>query len=232
MSEDNALFLTGDGSHSISSGKFGVSYHSRHGAIQETQHVFIDAGLRFKAVQSDSISILEIGFGTGLNALMTYLEAAKRNLSIHYHTIEAYPIDPDFLDQFNYIELLAGEHPVSLDAPIASFAFRQMHALAWNEMHVLDPPFYFHKMLGLFEEVSFPSGIELVYFDAFAPNAQAEFWEVPFLQKVYDCMAPEGALVTYCAKGSFKRNLKAVGFTVERLPGPPGKREMTRALKL
>lgn len=218
------IFATQDGSHSIFSEQFGVSYHSKYGAIQETQHVFIDAGLRLKAVVQSDISILDIGFGTGLNALMTLCEAEKRNLNIDYVGFEAFPISDEQAETLNYPELL------ELRERYAN-AFRQMHFKSWGEPHQLLDNFLFTKYLQTFDTVDYNNKFDVVYFDAFAPNSQPELWETPIMERMYNALKPEGALVTYCAKGSVKRTLKALGFTIEKLKGPPGKREMTRAIK-
>lgn len=214
------LFLTEDGSHSIYSKQHKVSYHSRHGAICETEHVFIEAGLRGKITQA-SINILDIGFGTGLNAFMTLLEAKKSSSTFYYEAIEAYPITLEVANKFNYPSLLKAE----------SKEFTHLHQTEWDEAHTLFSNFTFLKQLAKFENFKSNHSFDIIYFDAFAPNAQANLWETGLLSKMYALLNPDGVLVTYCAQGQFKRNLKAVGFSVEALPGPPGKREMTRARK-
>lgn len=218
------IFATQDGSHSIFSEQFGVSYHSKYGAIQETQHVFINAGLRLKAVVQSEIAILDIGFGTGLNALMTLLEAEKRNLQIDYVAYEAYPINHEQVEILNYA------HVLDLKKEYAT-AFQQMHYAAWEANHQLTDNFNFIKHLTTFDRVDYVNKFDLVYFDAFAPNSQPELWETPIMERMYQSLKTDGALVTYCAKGSVKRTMKALGFTIEKLQGPPGKREMTRAIK-
>jgi tRNA U34 5-methylaminomethyl-2-thiouridine-forming methyltransferase MnmC len=220
----SGIFETQDGSHSIFSEQYGVSYHSKYGAIQETRHVFIDAALRFKAVVQKEIAILDIGFGTGLNALMTYLEAQKRNLTISYTAYEAFPIALDAVHQLNYIEQLNLSEEASV--------FEQMHSLNWEIPHPLDEHFTFIKHRQTFHQVNAIDAFDIIYFDAFAPNAQPELWELDLMQKMYAALKPNGILVTYCAKGSVKRTLKAAGFQIEALKGPPGKREMTRAVKV
>lgn len=219
----NELFETADGSHSLFSGQYGVSYHSRHGAIQETQHVFINAALRLKALTQQNIHILEIGFGTGLNAYMTLLEATKRNLNIQYTAIEAYPISYQQANDLNYSELLKKEAYQSL--------FLKMHADNWEELQQLTDHFQFIKFQKKFEDLTFENQFDIIYFDAFAPNSQPELWEADVLSIMYKALKKEGVLVTYCAKGVVKRTLKAIGFQIEALKGPPGKREMTRAIK-
>ncbi|MEL6720995.1 MAG: tRNA (5-methylaminomethyl-2-thiouridine)(34)-methyltransferase MnmD [Bacteroidota bacterium] len=224
MSEAN-IFETQDGSHSIFSEKFGVSYHSKYGAVQETQHVFIDAALRFKAVVQKEISILEIGLGTGLNALMTYIEAKKRNLDIDYVAYEAFPISLEAAQRLNFNEVLKIEKE---DIPI----LQQLHETRWEVRHELSENFNFLKHQQTFDQIEYQDAFDIIYFDAFAPNSQPELWELPIMKKMFTALKKDGILVTYCAKGVVKRTMKAAGFTVERLKGPPGKREMTRAIKL
>ncbi len=220
--EDSGLFLTGDGSHSIQSEKFKVAYHSIHGAIQETEHVFIQAGLVKRLETKKKISILETGLGTGLNAFMSYLFAERHKIHLHYTSLEAYPVQEDLYKILNFAEQLGSDQAAQLQG---------IHTSDWNKSISLSEYFTFEKVLTDFNDYDFPSKFDLIYFDAFAPTSQPEFWEVPFLRKNYNCLLPGGMLTTYCAKGSFKRALKEVGFTVESIPGPPRKREMVRAVK-
>ena len=222
--EDSRLFLTEDGSHSLFSEKYGVSYHSKFGALDEANHVFINAALRFKAVIQQKISILEIGFGTGLNAFVTFLEAKKRNLIIEYFGVEAFPISILQAEQLNYSNLLISEENPSL--------FLKLHQVPWNIPFQLSDQFSIKKVLQKFEDINFENQFDIIYFDAFAPDAQPELWNDEMMSKMYKALKTEGILVTYCAKGSVKRTLKKVGFTIEALPGPPRKREMTRATKI
>jgi tRNA U34 5-methylaminomethyl-2-thiouridine-forming methyltransferase MnmC len=217
------LLLTSDGSHTILSARYGVSYHSRFGAVQESRHIFIDAALHYKALAQSSLSILEMGLGTGLNALLTLQESRRKGLQIRYTGVEAYPVQPEQYRQLNFIEML---QTPELEAP-----FRLIHEGPWGEPVELDEHFSFTKWKCLFEEFEPEPVYDIVYFDAFAPNAQPELWEIPVLEKMYRALLPGGVLTTYCAKGSVKRNLKSLGFVVESLEGPPGKREMTRAIK-
>jgi len=222
MSEDK-IYITEDGSHSIHSGKFDVGYHSKHGAIKEAHHVFIDAALRFKAVVQKDIRILEIGFGTGLNAFVTLLESVKRNLQISYTAIEAYPVSMDQVNTLNYAEQLN---------PLFQDAFLQMHQCEWEMPVVIQDQFTLDKRLMKFEDIDDQEQFDIIYFDAFAPNAQPELWSEEIMQCMYKALKKDGILTTYCAKGIVKRTMKKVGFTVEALPGPPYKREMTRASKI
>jgi len=221
---DSKLFITDDGSHSLYSKKYGVSYHSKYGALEETQHVFINAAFRFKAVIQQNISILEIGFGTGLNTFVTFFEAKKRNLVIKYTAVEAYPISVQQAEQLNYSDLIESEENTDL--------FLKLHQEPWDIPFQLNDQFVIEKVLKKFEEIDYKNQFDIIYFDAFAPNAQPELWNDEMLAKMFEALLPEGILVTYCAKGEVKRSLKRVGFIIEALPGPTGKREMTRAMKI
>ena len=215
---------TQDGSHSVLAEEFGVSYHSKYGAIQESMHVFIEAGLRYRAATQKELSVLGIGFGTGLNALLTCIEAEKNDLSIHYTAVEAYPLSFDFIQQLNYTQTLGLN-------PDDNF-FTKIHECKWENRVAIHPSFSIIKNKKKFEEIDEESVYDVIYFDAFAPNAQPELWEAPLLEKMYKALRLNGVLTTYCAKGVVKRTLKSVGFTIEALPGPPGKREMTRGKKI
>ncbi|MBL7803780.1 MAG: tRNA (5-methylaminomethyl-2-thiouridine)(34)-methyltransferase MnmD [Saprospiraceae bacterium] len=217
------LIVTQDGSHSVFSSRFGVTYHSKFGAVTESAHVFINAGLRYKAAVQHEIALLEVGFGSGLNAFMTWLEAERRNLRVRYTALEAFPLDETEAAQFNFAE--------QLGVPDRQEDFMALHRCPWGEPVVLSEAFTFEKRLQTLESFASPPLFDLVYFDAFAPQAQPELWTEEIFTALYAAMRPEGVLVTYCAQGHFKRTLKKAGFEVERLQGPPGKREMTRALK-
>ncbi|WP_373552313.1 tRNA (5-methylaminomethyl-2-thiouridine)(34)-methyltransferase MnmD [Haliscomenobacter sp.] len=229
MSDDAAndeIFVTQDGSHSITASRFGVTYHSKYGAITESRHVFIQAGLYPLLLNTPAkLSILEMGFGTGLNALLTFHEMANRPVEVYYEAIEGSPISIPAAQSLNYPQLI-DENDAELKA-----VFEQMHSMPWGEEVTLTTYFKLLKNLGNLEDLDFSPRFDLIYYDAFAPSAQPELWTAPIMQKMYDALRPGGVLVTYCAKGEFKRTLKAVGFTVERMPGPPGKREMTKAIK-
>lgn len=217
------IFITQDGSHSILSGLYGVSYHSKYGAIQESRHVFIEAGLYFKALQQKDLAVLELGFGTGLNALLTFQEAERHDWTVFYEAVEAYPLEPEQAIQLNYPDLL--------DANKLQPIFKAFHQSSWNIAHSLSPHFTFKKVQEKFQAINYQEQFDLIYFDAFAPGAQPELWESPLISKFYQALRADGVLVTYCAKGSVKRTFKEVGFQVEAIPGPPGKREMTRCMK-
>lgn len=202
---------------------FGVSYHSKHGAIQETQTVFLDAGLNYSDFKSKpEIKILEMGFGTGLNALMTLLQNDSR--SLEYHTLEAYPIEKDQWLSLNYPEIFELD-----DDDVARFY--SMHKSSSGESVQINERFDFTKFITQLEDYQSSNQYDVIYYDAFAPTSQEELWTEHMMKKMYDLTSDGGILVTYCAKGSFKRALKAAGYRVENLPGPIGKREMTRAIK-
>jgi tRNA U34 5-methylaminomethyl-2-thiouridine-forming methyltransferase MnmC len=212
-----------DGSHTLFSKEFGYTYHSIHGAVQESQHIFIESALRFKAVVMSKINVLDIGFGTGLNAYLTYLEALKRNLTIQYTTYEAYPITVQTAESLNYVACLKSEEHQAM--------FMKLHESAWNINSKLHKQFSLEKKMSKAEFLEEKNKYDIIYFDAFAPDVQPELWDADAMQKMYDALKKDGILVTYCAKGQVRRNMKAAGFTIEKIAGPPGKREMTRATK-
>lgn len=220
------LQTTEDGSHTLHSPTFEATYHSTHGAIQEAEVVFINAALNYQLEQKkSSLNILEIGFGTGLNALMTYLATAEGNTNIYYEGWEAYPVGLELASNTNYCNLLNSTTEDEV-------TFLEMHQ-GYNQIKQLrtTPNFEFLLKKEFFEAIEAKEKFDIIYQDAFAPGIQAELWEEHFLQKLYNALKNGGILTTYCAKGSFKRALKALGFEVEALAGPKGKREMTRAHK-
>ena len=217
------LFRTEDGSQSILSEQYGVTYHSKFGAVTESAHVFIAAGLRYKAVVQREIAILETGLGTGLNAFMTWLEAERRNLKVDYTGLEINPLTLESAEALDY--------PLALGNPDRTEDFLRLHQCSWETKHTFSEAFAFEKCRTGIEHFIRPEAFDLIYFDAFAPQAQPELWTEAVFNHMYTSLKPEGVLVTYCAQGHFKRTLKKAGFTVERLQGPPGKREMTRAMK-
>jgi len=222
---DKTLRICEDGSHTLFSGKAGECYHSIHGALNESLHIFIEAG--FKSVSKKQkikeLRILEIGFGTGLNALLTAMEADKEKIAVSYLGLEPFPIKAEIVKQLNYTDILTGS---------SNFIFSALHESEWEESLLIHPYFNFKKKQTGIMEVALPdNSFDLIYFDAFSPEAQPELWEQEVFEKCYKVLAPGGILVTYCAKGRVKRALKSAGFTVENLPGPKGKREITRALK-
>ena len=221
MSGVTEIIETQDGSHSLHSSAFGAAYHSHYGAIQESQHVFITAGLQYVLPNVEQVRIFEMGFGTGLNALLSRMVAETNEQAIYYESVEVAPISVAQAQQLNYPDLLGVEPSI----------FHQLHEADWNKQLRLSPFFQLKKLSGKLEEVDLGTDFNLVYFDAFAPSSQPELWESGVLTKLYEAMAPQGVFVTYCAKGVVKRCLRDIGFQVEGIPGPPGKREMIRAHK-
>lgn len=221
------IIKTADGSHSIYVKELDEHYHSIHGAIQEAKHVFIKMGLSHVASAlpnpSTPINILEIGLGTGLNAFITFMEARTAGLTIDYTSIEAYPISAELADKLNYLELLNAQHDQRI--------YDTIHSCEWDKKNALSDQFTFHKIKNTLQQCVFEEEYDLIYFDAFGPRVQPEMWIEDVFSKVYAVTKQNACLVTYCAKGEVKRTLKKVGFTVETLQGPPGKREMVRAVK-
>ena len=222
------LIETGDGSHSLLNVAMDETYHSRHGALRESEHVFIRHGLHHWIDQhptATAVRILEVGFGTGLNAILTVREARQHpNLSFHYTTLEPHPLDEEIIDSLNYLALLN-------DTTLAPH-FAALHRAPWEIDQPLLDNFVLHKTESTLQDFPLmPNAYDLVYFDAFAPNKQPELWTLPVLQRVATLMAPGAVFVTYSAKGQLKRDLKVLGLTVETLEGPPGKAEMVRARK-
>lgn len=216
------IIRTLDGSTTIHLQEWDECYHSKHGAIQEAQHVFIKNGLSL--FEGKSVSILEIGFGTGLNAFITFLESKKLHQAIDYVGVEGYPVSPDEVLSMNYV--------TELDADNESAVFEKMHESNWNEKIVLRDDFYLTKRKQFFDEIDDLEKFDLIYFDAFGYRVQPELWSTAIFKKMYDALKPKGKLVTYAARGVVKRSMIEVGFTVEKLQGPPGKREMFRASKI
>ena len=217
-----AIKKTADGSHTLYVEGLDETYHSTHGAIQEALHVFIDAGLSY--FNQQKLTILELGFGTGLNAFLTLIEAHKQKLTIDYTSIEAYPLPEDIIEQLNYTtELSSNTKEIGL--------FQSLHQVEWGSYQEITSQFNLNKIKKELVDYHHKESFDIIYFDAFGPRVQPEMWTETILRKMYDSLAKEGILVTYCAKGSVKRAMKTVGFEVESLPGPPGKREMTRAKK-
>lgn len=218
---EREIIRTKDGSTTIHIKDWDECYHSKHGAIQEAQHVFIKNGLAL--YQNQSVSILEIGFGTGLNAFITYLESKKLDLEINYVGVEAYPVSISELSAMNYVSELNAEDK----KPI----FNLFHESNWEEKVVIDPFFTLTKRQQFFEEITDLEQYDLIYFDAFGYRVQPDLWSTSIFKKMYEALRPGGKLVTYAARGVVKRSMIEVGFTVEKLAGPPGKREMFRATK-
>ncbi len=195
-------------------------YHSKHGAIREAYHVFVKNGLRY--VDGNHLSILEIGFGTGLNCFITLLEASGRK--IEYVGVEAYPVAVEEIEKLNYV--------TELEAEEAQEFFDKIHKVSWDEKHKITSSFLLTKRKQFFTEIKDENSFDLIYFDAFGARVQPDLWTEDIFTIMFTALKAEGVLVTYSAKGSVRRAMQAVGFDVERLLGPPGKREMLRATKV
>jgi len=213
--------ITEDGSTTLFIPKLNEHYHSIHGAVQESMHIFIREG--YTQIRNFPAHIFEAGFGTGLNAFLTFLVSEREGKSIHYTAIEKYPLEDQFVRQLNY--------PERTD-PAKAGVFHALHDASWDQDIRISEYFTLHKMKGDLLEVQLPdTSYDLVFFDAFGPDKQPELWTEKIFRMLYQSMNEGASLVTFSVKGSVKRALKAAGFSLEKLPGPPGKREMTRATK-
>jgi tRNA U34 5-methylaminomethyl-2-thiouridine-forming methyltransferase MnmC len=210
------LIVTKDGSHSIE-GAGGVTYHSTFGAIQESRHVFLEAGLR--AAPAGPLRIFEMGLGAGLNALLSLMEAIDTGRKIRYEAVESNPLSLTLVRELNYCRLLG--------RPELQPLFGQLHAAEGTiDLH---PAFSFTRLCRDVAEHTLSRPADLVFYDAFDPVAQPELWTTAIFQRLIRQLAPGAILVTYCCKGAVQRALRTAGFRVEKLPGPPGKREILRA---
>lgn len=221
------IITTADGSKTIQLVDLEEQYHSIHGALQESQHVYINQGLLhfyhlFKE-KKNNISILEIGFGSGLNAMTTLVEAKNTNIQINYVGVEAYPISKDEVFKLNYGEQFTLENSIQL--------FNDIHSCSRDKPYEIISGFTLEKQQKFFSEITDTDAYHIIYFDAFGARVQPELWTEDIFSIMYEALKEEGILVTYSAKGSVRRAMQAVGFIVERIPGPPGKREMLRATK-
>lgn len=212
---------TADGSYTLFLTEMNEHYHSIKGAMTESKHIFLEMG--FEASFVVNPRVLEIGFGTGLNAFLTYRRSIQVQRRVHYTALEYYPLTLEQVGKMNYTQS-AEEHTL----------FMQLHRAVWNEDCILSPYFTLNKKQVDFVSVSLPQNhYDIIYFDAFAPEKQPEMWGMDRIEQLYNSLHEGGILVTYCAKGDIRRSLQKVGFIVERLPGPPqGKREILRAKKL
>jgi tRNA U34 5-methylaminomethyl-2-thiouridine-forming methyltransferase MnmC len=214
--------ITADGSSSIYLEDLDEHYHSSHGAMQEAKHVFIQNGIDF-IDDKDRIRVFEMGFGTGLNALLTALSAEEKNVQISYTGIEAYPVQEELIGKLNYTNHLSD---------IAENIFKDIHGVLWNRFRPITPNFHLNKVDKKIEDYEGQKGeFDLVYFDAFGHRAQPEMWDKNIIEKISNLLDSGGVFVTYAARGQLRRDLTGLGFEVEKLPGPPGKREMIRAIK-
>lgn len=227
---DLSLVTTQDGSHTLRSKRFDATYHSIFGAVDESIHVFVMAGLDYYRVNQPSVqqlNVLEIGMGTGLNVWLTALWANKHQIKINMDTIEKYPITQDQYQQLNFHQSLPSSTPEQ------EILVQTIHTSAWDSQVDLTSTFSLTKYQTDMLSHEYPLGkYDVIFFDAFAPNAQPELWEEVFHQRLKDSLKPQAILTTYCAKGVFKRMLKGIGYELDQLPGPHRKHEMTRAVNI
>jgi len=212
------LIQTEDGSHTLYVATIDETYHSTHGAVNESLHVFLHAG--FDLCQQAEIQVLEVGFGTGLNAYLTAL-ASESKQAVHYTSIEKYPLPKEIWQELNYVESYGNKKSL----------FEQIHNSPWEVETQLTPTFYLHKIQADFTFLSLHDKFDLIYFDAFSPDKQPDLWTEAIFEKLYQHTMGGGILTTYCAKGTVRRAMQAAGYRVERIPGPVGKREILRATK-
>ena len=215
------IIITDDGSTTIRIPDWDENYHSTHGAIQEAKHVFIKNGLDLFQNQ-DSISILEIGFGTGLNAFITFLETINKE-KVNYVGVEAYPISEEEIAQMNYVS--------KLDAKKYQEVFDKMHSCDSENQQTITKNFLLTKRKQFFQDIEDKNQFDLIYFDAFGFPLQPELWSEVIFKKMYEALLPNGVLVTYACRTPIRKAMLTAGFSVEKLPGAPGKREMLRATK-
>ncbi|MCK9611601.1 MAG: tRNA (5-methylaminomethyl-2-thiouridine)(34)-methyltransferase MnmD [Bacteroidales bacterium] len=217
------IIITADGSHTLHIPELNECYHSRNGAIAESKHIFIDAGYRFLSWNKEHLNILEVGYGTGLNAFLTLIECEKDEKKVNYVAVEPYRIEEKILSKLNYPDITgSGHHKM----------FAELHQSVSGVINQLSGNFEIVLIERKIEETQLQdNGYDLVYFDAFAPDVQPEMWTPEIFNKLYIAMKDGGILVTYSCKGDVKRALKSAGFTIEKLPGPLGKREFLRAKK-
>lgn len=212
--------LTEDGSFTIHIPELNEHYHSVHGAIQESRHIFIKTGIEY--LNRPELTILEAGFGTGLNAYLSLINAKEQHRKITYHSFEKYPLSAEEVKALNYNTRLND----------TSTLFYKLHTTPWEQEVEITPYFTLHKHQADFSEVNFPPRFDLIFFDAFAPDVQPHLWEEEILGLFCKALKPGGIFVTYCVKGIVKQALRGLGLTLERLPGPPGKREILRGKKI
>jgi len=218
------LIITGDRSHTIFVPELDEHYHSTYGAIRESRHVFIEAGFMHVAPGLEKINLLEVGFGTGLNALLTQIEAETSGKRVVYTAIEACPLEREIWEQLNYPQRLC-----SIDY---TGIFEKIHLAGWGKTEEISNFFSIHKIHARLQDYSpEPDHFDLVYFDAFSPGVQPELWTREIFIKLFKSMKPGAVLTTYSVKGDVTRALQAAGFNVEKIPGPPGKRQITKARK-
>jgi len=214
------IIRTEDGSDTLYVPELDEHYHSVHGAIQESEHIFIGAGFDF--TKADPVRILEIGFGTGLNTLLTCIYSEKAKRKVYYTSIEKYPLQPDVTASLNYAGILKGD---------SKTLFNKIHRCRWNSFEQITDGFMLRLIEADLVSLEIDGTYDLVYFDAFGPDKQPEMWSDDIFERIGSAVCSNGILVTYSVKGSVQRSLKRSGFNVTLLPGPPGKRQILRAVK-
>ncbi|MCD4698268.1 MAG: tRNA (5-methylaminomethyl-2-thiouridine)(34)-methyltransferase MnmD [Bacteroidales bacterium] len=215
------LITTDDGSHSLINTEIDEVYHSHYGAITESKHIYINAGFNYVMEKQSQINILEVGFGTGLNAFLTYLRSKITNIPVLYYALEPFPVPNEIISTLNYPQILAQDETT---------IFKKLHEAKWDVKTFISKKFIFLKIKEPVESVELPNNFfHLIYFDAFAPDIQAEMWRDEIFKKMSKSSKKDGVLVTYSTKGAVKRNLVKAGYKIEKIPGPPGKREVLRA---
>lgn len=217
------IIVTGDGTHTLFVPELHEHYHSTFGALTESMHVFIEAGLRFHSAKKQ-ITVFEVGFGTGLNALLTCIEAIEKGIDVLYYTVEKNPVEPEIIEKLNYPENIP---PMNRTREL----FRAIHTAEWDKIVIIHERFRLHKVHADITRYMPDFSCDVIYFDAFAPEKQAEVWTGVIFKNLYNVLNQGGILTTYCVKGDVKRMLKVAGFSLEKLPGPPGKREILRGRK-
>ncbi|MBK21157.1 MAG: SAM-dependent methyltransferase [Flavobacteriales bacterium] len=222
LSKNRRIITTNDGSHTLFVPALNEQYHSIHGAVKEAEHVFLKMGLdEFIHPDRVSVNVFEVGFGTGLNALLSAQWSTFKQKKLAYTSIEKFPVSKREFQQLNYGGIVD-----------ANDLYTKITDAAWNGFTVISESFKLRKLkLDLLRDV-LPNGFDIVFFDAFAPNKQPELWDTSVFEKIYSLMNKNSLMVTYCCQGQAKRNMISAGFEVEKVPGPPGKREMLRARKL
>lgn len=221
---ERKIIITEDGSHTVSIPEMRVTYHSVHGAIQESQHVYLKAGLKYLLNEQNkpgNLRVFEVGFGAGLNTLLTYIEAEKKQQKIYYETIEPFPLSKEEIRSLNYCQLL--------NLPDLQFIFELFHSCEYEKENRFPPFFILKKNKTDLSTFKISDLFDLIYFDAFDPSVQPELWTKEVFEKLFSILEPNGILVTYSSKGDVRRSMQAAGFSVEKIPGAKGKREMIRA---
>jgi tRNA U34 5-methylaminomethyl-2-thiouridine-forming methyltransferase MnmC len=217
------MIITADQSHSVMISGTNVTYHSRYGAIRESRHVYIESGLAELLNTKPLIHIFEMGFGTGLNALLAYIAAASCDKYIYYETIDELPLEKEIYEKLNYCE--------QLKRPDLNLLFQQMQEILWQKAIRITPFFTLKKCRASFQDYEFQKNFDIIFYDAFGPGAQPELWTKEVFTKLFSALSPGGLLLTYCSKGDVRRAMEAAGLRVHKLPGPPGKREILKGVR-